>query len=317
MSMNDYSNPEQPAKEPLTAKITKFVGIGSSVIIIAGLAYWLYGLGSRDASTVPVISALEGEIRTTPEDAGGEAVDYQGNQVNGVLEGNPPALTDDVELAPRPANLDGVEPAISNTSTTTVQIPVETASHTGHDDAVVFDANIESVAAPERRPELLYIPPKDQMNPLTIEARPSGSQNGEALPVAVTSASEIVEPLPIISTPSAQSSSGAAEVVEVPEAIETTPSGDDELGPRLPSGTALIQLAANTALADTQAQWKKIQAANTELLGSKSLYVEKTTVNGKLYYRLRVSGFADGAEAQAACVALLARNIQCLFVRAK
>ena len=316
MSMNDYSNNEQPAKEPLSSKITRYVGVGSSLLIIGGLAYWAYGLGSRDASTVPVISALkgDGEIRTAPEDAGGEQVDYQGNQVNGVLEGNPPPLTNNVELAPSPTSLDSVDPATS-TGSTTVDIPVETVGNDNADDGdvVVLDDTIASVSSPERRPELLYIPPKDQMNPLTLEARPAGSQNGESLPVDVTPASEIVEALPEISTPSSRNT----DVVDAPETVEATQEGDDELGPRLPSGTPLIQLAANTELADTQAQWKKIQAANTELLGSKSLYVETTTVNGKLYYRLRVSGFADGAEAQAACVTLLARNVQCLFVSAK
>lgn len=319
MSMNDYSNNEQPKKEPLSSKISRFIGVGSSLLVIGGLAYWAYGLGSRDASAVPVISALkgDGEIRTAPEDAGGEEVDYQGNQVNGVLEGNPPALTDDVELAPSPTNLDDVDPAVS-TQTTTIEIPVETVSDVENleNEIVILDSNLAPVPSPERRPELLYIPPKDQMNPLTREARPVGSLSGESLPVEVTPASEIVEPLPDISTPSLQEANETEAVVEALNAITET-SSVDELGPRLSSGTPLIQLAANTALEDTQSQWKKIQAENVELLGSKSLYVETTTVNDKLYYRLRVSGFADDAEAQEACKTLLARNMQCLFVRAK
>ena len=330
MSMPENEIQNQAQKEPMMAKVTRTLGITSSLIVVGGLAWWAYNLGSRDATNVPVISAITNDLRTAPGEAGGEQVDYQGNQVNGVLEGNPPALTNDITLAPAESDLGSVEPA-QNADGSPIVSPDNQTAPAGE---VVISAagDIAPINAPERRPELLYIPPKDQMNPLSAEARPVGEEANGIAPVPVASASEIVEgstetiteqttALPDVSTPNAESVPAARDVAAAEVVVDTpTPAAaesDADIGPRLASGTPLIQLAANTVLADTQAQWKQLQAKHQDVLGDKKLYVEKKNVNGKLYYRLRVSGFSDSASAQAVCSTLISRNLQCLTVNAE
>ena len=47
---------------------------------------------------------------------------------------------------------------------------------------------------------------------------------------------------------------------------------------------------------------------------SKSLYVERTTANARVFYRLRVAGFADAEETRQMCEALRARGVACIPV---
>jgi hypothetical protein len=49
-------------------------------------------------------------------------------------------------------------------------------------------------------------------------------------------------------------------------------------------------------------------------LSSKNLYVERTTANARVFYRLRVAGFADAEETRKMCDALRARGVACIPV---
>ena len=302
---DQYGQPIEVEKQSLGTKLSRIFGISSSLIVVGGLAWWAYNLGSRDASTVPVVKSIldEGEpYRTEPEDEGGAQVDFQGNQVNSVLEGEPPSLPNQVELAPVEEGLDEVEPAETTTQIVDLSPDPEPASGEEGENTSGFStdvANIPAVDAPAKRPELLYIPPQSELNSQTAEARPIG-ESTTAASVPANNATELVE-----NTQSEASSEPEPE------------SQSDDLGPRLPSGTPLIQLAANTTIDETRAEWEKLRALHADLLGDKQLYVEKKTVNGTLYYRLRVSGFDSGDAAKSACDALLERGVQCITVRSE
>ncbi len=56
-------------------------------------------------------------------------------------------------------------------------------------------------------------------------------------------------------------------------------------------GTRLVQLGAFDSEEITRKAWAQLVARNPDLLGSKSLYVERTTANARVFYRLRVAGF--------------------------
>ncbi|RMC32889.1 SPOR domain-containing protein [Paracoccus alkanivorans] len=82
------------------ARLTHYLGALASVALMIGLMVWGWQLVSRDVSGVPVIHAVEGEARTTPEDPGGELSSYTGYAVNDVAEGAEPAPIDQVAIAP-------------------------------------------------------------------------------------------------------------------------------------------------------------------------------------------------------------------------
>lgn len=87
------------------ARLTHYLGALASVALMIGLMVWGWQLISRDVSGVPVIHALQGEARTTPEDPGGELTSYTGYAVNDVAEGADPAPIDQVAIAPAVAGL--------------------------------------------------------------------------------------------------------------------------------------------------------------------------------------------------------------------
>ena len=57
----------------------------------------------------------------------------------------------------------------------------------------------------------------------------------------------------------------------------------------------MVQLGAYDSEEMTRKAWSRLVAANPDLLSSKSLYVERTTANARVFYRLRVDGLREHA----------------------
>ena len=64
----------------------------------------------------------------------------------------------------------------------------------------------------------------------------------------------------------------------------------------------------------TRKAWSQLVAQNSDLLASKSLYVERTTANARVFYRLRVAGFQTADQTRQMCESLRARGIDCIPV---
>ena len=76
-----------------------------------------------------------------------------------------------------------------------------------------------------------------------------------------------------------------------------------------------VQLAAMRSEAEAQTLWKKVQAANKDLLGDSSEEVVRADLGAKgIYYRLRVD-VADEAAAKSLCAALAERKQGCIVAR--
>ncbi len=307
--MYNQNQHEEP-KVPMSKRIARWIGILSSLFVVGFIAYWAFNLGRRDATEVPVVAALEGETRTQPENDEARDEDYQGLEVNDVLEGEDPSTSADINLAPEPEDLSDVEPATTSESegeaeqnASTAQTGDTISENTGNEPLVENDTL--TLAAPPKRPELLYVPSN------SVETSEQASTQNETESQEQTAqTAQADEP--------EQPAENAADIEAVLDDITETdappPSSGEDFGPRLPSGTPLIQLAANTKAEDTRRQWAQLQADNQDVLGDKELYIEKANVNGKTFYRLRVKGFANSDQTRAACATLMARNVQCLAV---
>jgi hypothetical protein len=68
-------------------------------------------------------------------------------------------------------------------------------------------------------------------------------------------------------------------------------------------------LGAFDSEAITRRAWQNLVARNPDLLASKSLYIERTTSNARVFYRLRVAGFDDTEQTRQMCEALRARGV--------
>jgi len=79
-----------------------------SLGFLVGLGVWGYAQVKRDVSGVPVVRALEGPIRVTPDDPGGVISDHAGLSVNAVKAGDMAVQpTGELILAPEPPALKG------------------------------------------------------------------------------------------------------------------------------------------------------------------------------------------------------------------
>ena len=80
--------PRQGAREAVTTeKLQRRINLAgglTSLALVVGLGVWGYKLAVRDVNGVPVIQALDGPMRISPADPGGEVADNQGLAVNTV-----------------------------------------------------------------------------------------------------------------------------------------------------------------------------------------------------------------------------------------
>jgi cell division septation protein DedD len=79
-------------------------------------------------------------------------------------------------------------------------------------------------------------------------------------------------------------------------------------------GARLVQLGAFDSEAVTRETWARLVEGHGDLLGGKSLYVERTTANDRVFFRLRVAGFDTADETRGMCEALRARGVDCIPV---
>jgi hypothetical protein len=85
----------------------------------------------------------------------------------------------------------------------------------------------------------------------------------------------------------------------------------------LPAGTRLAQLGAYGTAEEARAEWDQTVAALGPLMEGKKRVVEAAESGGRTFYRLRVEGFADLADARRFCAALKAEGRLCTPAQAQ
>ena len=97
-------------------RIVRISGAILSFLTLALIVQWTINLYERDIEDLPIILALQDEIRIKPQDRGGEKVPFEGLSVNSVLDESDPNLIDmQINLAPSDQELleNEVSPVIS------------------------------------------------------------------------------------------------------------------------------------------------------------------------------------------------------------
>lgn len=200
----------------------------------------------------------------------------------------------------------GVQP-----ETTVVPAPEEATEVAAAtvDEPVTEDAPLVE-QAPMEVAALGPVPPRGQGSAyapamlVTPKARPAdlGADMAAAVDAAIASVlGAAPAPEPAVETPSEATQVAAVEA----------PSDDLSTIP-LPPTARLIQLGAFDSEAVARRQWEQISARHGDLLGGKEYYVQKIDRSGRIFYRLRVAGYANKQETQAACAALTARGLPCM-----
>ncbi len=281
---------------PRVSNLMNYAGAALSLALIVGVGFWGYKLIMRDVSGIPVVRAMEGDMRVLPDNPGGDVALHTGLAVNEVAAmGEAGGPEDRLVLAPRTTGLAPEDLEVQPTPA----LPLAPAA--------VAQTEVVTPAAPA-----VDAVPTDEIAALAAELAAGTAPlapvaKADAIPAAVPGVR--VSQRPVVRPASLRVAAAPAPVAapatgsEV--AVTTTPFAE---------GTHLVQLGAfpNPALA-AQA-WDQLQARFGDLMADRERVIQVSNQSSGTWYRLRASGFTDRAEARRLCAALQAENTDCIAV---
>lgn len=282
-----------------------------SLGLIIGVLVWGYQLFARDVSDVPVVVALDGPMRTQPEEPGGKAADHQGLTVNEVAAtGVAGAPRDSVRLAPSPIGLASedlpstqltlaprvdVAPGVEAEPSDEMAVAVEPLSEdAGSTDILALADQLASGATPF-----------EPLDP--VEDAPDVVTEVAAAPAPVDLGPGLTRSL----RPKAR-----------PAALNTSPApvadtSVDLVAAEIPAGTRLVQLGALDSVEAAEREWNRLNARFGDFMVGKKRVIQKATKGGRTFYRLRAQGFDGLPDARRFCTQLVAQNALCIPVKAE
>ncbi|MBL1437267.1 MAG: SPOR domain-containing protein [Rhodobacteraceae bacterium] len=287
-------NIEEPTAK--TNNYMQWVGAALSLALVVAVVYWVFELGRRDATEVPVIQAMAGEARELPENSGGPEVDNQGLQVNEVLGSDTTAPVEpETTLAPPPQRVvaEDVTPPVETTPTPLILVPVEPLGNS------TLEGTAETAQPSQLPPSLPGADPEMARPERRVQAAPL-SENADILSEAIANA-----------------------ILEATTGVAPAPATAPEAAPSAPLpaasfvGEKMIQLGAYDDEASANRDYDVLLEDNQDLMGRLVRFVERREAGGRVFYRLRARGFTNMEEAADMCSALLARSVQCIAVTAR
>lgn len=309
--------PRHGAREAVAAaKVQRGINLAgavTSLALVVGLGVWGYKLAVRDVNGVPVIQALDGPMRISPTDPGGEVADNQGLAVNNVaavgIAAPPP---EKLVLAPRPVEL----------------APEDTAGLGATPMPGLSEASAPSMAL-TADPDLALAatPPTESANPTEVAvdaalAEALGEIPGDAAVVDdVALVDDLAEPAPegaITVSPRPKSRPGAREAVAPLAQEAVTMAAANEVDPStIAPGTRLVQFGTFDTAEAARAEWVRLQGRFGEIMADKALVVQPAESGGRTFYRLRAHGFEGEDDARRFCSAFVSENAVCIPVPQK
>ncbi len=293
------------------ARLVSLTGAVLSVALLAGVGVWSYRLMVRDVTGVPVIRALAGPLRESPDDPGGRQAAYQGLAVNTVAaEGGAAGAAQSIALAPLPQEL-------SDEDRSSGVLAARGAPITAPGSLALAAAPVAEVAPAPAAPQTASADPGSlQILPASV---PGISRSPR--PRARNATLAVARPAPVATTtlaaapavPGAADAQAEALLQELvtrlgaPQVVDVDPAS-------LTPGTRLVQLGAYDDEAAARDAWQALTARFPSYLENRGRIVESASAGGRVFYRLRAAGFADEPEARRFCSVLLADNVDCIPV---
>ena len=266
---------------PRVSNVMNYAGAALSLALIVGVSVWGYKLIMRDVSGIPVVRAMEGDMRVLPDNPGGAVALHTGLAVNEVAAmGEAGGLEDRLVLAPRTSGL--------------AQEDLE-AQPTSDASGSAAQAEVDAPAAPV-----------DDIAALT---------NQLIAAITPTDLGVIAASVPGIATSVRPTMRPAAlRIVAPTPVVAVAPSEVSVSTVTFPEGTHLVQLGAYPTPTLAAQEWDRLQARFGELMVGRDRVIQVSNQSSGTWYRLRASGFLDRAEARRLCAAMQAENTDCIAV---
>lgn len=310
--------------------LVNYAGAAISCALIIGVGVWGYKLVMRDVTGIPVVRAMTGDMRSLPENPGGEVTLHTGlsvNEVAAVGEAEPPE--DTVALAPVTRGLSEedleAQPMAEADEVFASVDPLGTVVATAEVTPTTLNAD-QLVDAPLSTDDILALADQiaDGAQPLTDladgeDVAPTLSIAGEAVLESSGSASAVSVSLRPMARASTQAVAADASGVNDALAAALSPAPAEEVAnlvteTNFAAGTNLVQLGAFPASDVAATEWTRLTGRFGEIMDGKSRVIQEATSGGKTFYRLRAEGFAEVNDARRFCAAMIAENIDCIPV---
>jgi len=275
--------------------VINWAGALVSIALIIGLIGWMFDLGTRDPNEIPIIRAMEGPSRTTPEDAGGAQAAHQGLAVNVVQsEGGIEKPAQSVALAPGPRGLEPEDVPQQDLAKAKPVLRKQPPQAAPKAEISTEQEIINQVTHSKQDPSLIVE---------NLILKPN---------VRVISASKFAPLQSSIPRPRPADLNKRIEQAILLAAKSNAPTSS-----QIAVGTRLVQLGAYDNPEIAKKEWDTLMRKHGDLLEGKQRLIQSAVSGGRKFYRLRAVGFEDATESRNMCSAMLARGTPCIPVTAR
>ena len=265
-----------------------WIGAVLSLSLLAGAIGWSYKLVVRDINQIPIVRAQLGPLRVAPDNPGGLTAANQGLSVTQLAVNEKPLLSDEINLAPA-AEILNEETSASllrevdklNQIDETYEIKEINAENTISLDGSSGAMKGETASKTE-----------------SLVAQVAFSQKKVEIENAVSLALSITSEF----DPSLTSLRPKTRPRSVQQNRELIVS--KEPMSKLPIGSAIVQLGAFDSKSLAESEWRRFEKLLGSILAPKQMIIQKAESGGKIFYRLRASGFTDISDARQFCTAI-------------
>ena len=278
-----------------------WTGAALSLSLLVGAIGWSYKLIVRDINQIPIVRAQLGPLRVAPDDPGGLTAANQGLSVTQLAVNEKPLLSNEIHLAPAAEILNAEHLALqvtedvkSNTDDGTFEIKKVNAENSINLKEVSNEIEVDTGSKKE------VVLSKVAFSQKKIEI-----ENAVSLALSITD--DPVDSLTLL----------RPKIRPMISRLNNKTTGDqlvnNELISKLPIGSAVVQLGAFENKNLAKSEWQRFEKLLGSILFSKKMIVQKAESGGKIFYRLRASGFDDISDARQFCSAISDR-VACIPV---
>ena len=283
---------EEKAGKFKPSMIFYWTGAALSLLLLAGAISWSYKLIVRDINQIPIVRAQGGPLRVAPTDPGGLTAANQGLSVTQLAVNEQPLLSDEIYLAP----------AAEMLSKENLETKIEEGYVHNNNDKKL---EIKEVSA-ENNINLKAWSDQVQIN--------TGSENEVVLSEAVFSQKKLDIQNAVSMALSITNNTNVFPVSLRPKirpiifnqnsskTLNQSASGGQIS--KLTVGSAVVQLGAFDSKDLANSEWKRLENLLGSILITKQMIIQKAESGGKIFYRLRASGFDNIADARQFCNAI-------------
>jgi hypothetical protein len=269
-----------------------WTGAALSLFLLAGAIGWSYQLIVRDVNQIPIVRAQLGPLRVAPDNPGGLTAANQGLSVTQLAVNEKPLLSNEIYLAPAAE--------ILNEENLALKVTEEYESNKVDGAFEIKEVNAENSINLEALNDQKEV--DSRSNDVGVLSKVAFSQKKIEIENAVSLA------LSITNDPDKSLSWLRPKIRPVGFYRNGNITEDqivsNEPMPKLPIGSAVVQLGAFDSKSLAESEWQRFEKILGSILIPKKMVVQKAESGGKIFYRLRASGFSDISDARQFCTAI-------------